>query len=81
VGQCPLVFCARSGYAPWDDFAPLGDKISECSGIFVAYNQIGIGTETADFSAMKNSFFSECIAFFVGLGRYSHFMTPFHLYR
>jgi hypothetical protein len=67
MGQFALVLCACSGYATRDNFAPLGNKISECLLIFVIYSQVGISTKTTDFSAMINSFFPEGTLWFTRL--------------
>jgi len=75
--QGTLVFCAGSGYSPWDDFAAFCCKIPKRFCIFVIDNKVGVGTETAYFPPVEYSFFSGGAGSIFSRNEvFSHFITP-----
>jgi len=77
MGQGTLVFCAGSGYSPWDNFSAFCCKVPKRFGIFVINNKVGVGTETAYFPSMEHPFFSTGAGpVFSGYEVFSHFITP-----
>jgi hypothetical protein len=55
LGNFPLVLCAVPGNPPGDNLSPLADEGAKRARVFVVNADLLIGTEAANFSALKCS--------------------------